>query len=116
MQEDESGRAKEIDFLRFEIGEIEAAALTEGEDEKLEEQYRRMTEGKKIAEAAAEVLSLLSADGGAAELTARAIRSLASSADFDREISGLNDQLYDIDSLLGDLNRELSSYADSLSL
>lgn len=115
MQEDESGRAKEIDFLRFEIGEIEAAALTEGEDEKLEEQYRRMTEGKKIAEAAAEVLSLLSADGGAAELTARAIRSLASSADFDREISGLNDQLYDIDSLLGDLNRELSSYADSLS-
>jgi len=115
LQADESGRAKEIDFLRFEIGEIEAAALTEGEDEKLEEQYRRMTEGKKIAEAAAEVLSLLSADGGAAELTARAIRSLASSAGFDRELSGLNDQLYDIDSLLGDFNRELSSYAESLS-
>lgn len=115
MQADAGSRAKEIDFLRFEIGEIEAAGLTEGEDEKLEEQYRRMTEGKKIAEAAAEVLSLLSADGGAAELTARAIRCLSSSAGFDREISGLNDQLYDIDSLLGDFNRELSSYMESLS-
>ena len=33
---DESQRAKEISFLRFEIEEIENAALREGEDEELE--------------------------------------------------------------------------------
>ena len=115
MQSDEASRAKEIDFLRFEIGEIDEAALAEGEDERLEEQYRRMTNGRKIAEAAAEVTALLTADGGAAELTGRAIRSLAAVADFDRELSGLNDQLYDIDSLLGDFNRELSGYIESLT-
>lgn len=115
MQSDEAARAKEIDFLRFEIGEIDEAALGEGEDERLEEQYRRMINGKKIAEAAAEVSSLLSGDGGAGELTGRAIRSLSSVADADGEISGLNDQLYDIDSLLGDFNRELSAYVESLT-
>lgn len=115
MQNDEKERAKEADFLRFEIEEIETAALSEGEDEKLEEQYRRMINGRKIAEAAAEVFSLLSSDGGAAEMTGRAIRSLSGAADFDEEIAGLNDQLYDIDNLLSDFNRELSSYVDSLS-
>lgn len=115
LMADEAGRAKEMDFLRFEVGEIDGAGLLEGEDERLEEQYRRMTEGKKIAEAASEVLSLLSGDGGAAELTGRAIRSLSPMAGFDREISGLSDQLYDIDNLLGDFNRELSDYAESLT-
>lgn len=115
LMADEAGRAKEMDFLRFEVGEIDGAGLLEGEDERLEEQYRRMTEGKKIAEAASEVLSLLSGDGGAAELTGRAIRSLSPLAGFDREISGLSDQLYDIDNLLGDFNRELSDYAESLT-
>lgn len=115
LMADEAGRAKEMDFLRFEVGEIDGAGLLEGEDERLEEQYRRMTEGKKIAEAASEVLSLLSGDGGAAELTGRAIRSLSPLAVFDREISGLSDQLYDIDNLLGDFNRELSDYAESLT-
>lgn len=80
MQNDEKERAKEADFLRFEIEEIETAALSEGEDEKLEEQYRRMINGRKIAEAAAEVFSLLSSDGGAAEMTGRAIRSLSGAA------------------------------------
>ncbi|MEY8426729.1 DNA repair protein RecN [Lachnospiraceae bacterium 46-15] len=115
MQTDENARAKEADFLRFEIEEIEAAALIEGEDESLEEQYRRMVNGRRIAEAAAEISALLSTDGGASEMTGRAIRSLCAVAELDRKISGLNDQLYDIDSLLNDFNRELSDYVEGLS-
>ena len=115
MQTDENARAKEADFLRFEIEEIEAAALMEGEDESLEEQYRKMVNGRKIAEAAAEISALLSPDGGASEMTGRAIRSLSAVAELDGEISGLNDQLYDIDSLLNDFNRELSDYVERLS-
>lgn len=115
MQTDETARAKEADFLRFEIDEIETAGLTEGEDERLEENYRRMVNGRKISEAAAEICSLLSSDGGAAELTGRAIRSMSSIAELDSTVSGLNDQLYDIDNLLSDFNRELSGYLESLS-
>ena len=44
---DETARAKEADFLRFEIQEIGAAGLSTGEDEKLERSYRRMANSRK---------------------------------------------------------------------
>ncbi len=115
LSTDDASRAKEADFLRYETEEIENAALREGEDEELEEQYRRMLNGQRIAENLSEAMALLSGDGGAAELTGRAIRGLSEAAELDKEAVSLSDQLYDIDSLLGDLNRELSSYAESLS-
>lgn len=115
LSTDDASRTKEADFLRYETEEIENAALREGEDEELEEQYRRMLNGQRIAENLAEAMALLSGDGGAAELTSRAIRGLSEAAELDKEAVSLSDQLYDIDSLLGDLNRDLSSYAESLS-
>ena len=36
-----------MDFLAFEIGEIEDAQLKEGEDETLETEYRRLINGKR---------------------------------------------------------------------
>ena len=47
---EESERAKETDFLEFEIQEIESAGLKEGEDEVLEAEYRRMVNARKIVE------------------------------------------------------------------
>ena len=44
-----------MDFLAFEIGEIEDAQLKEGEDETLETEYRRLINGKKITEALNEI-------------------------------------------------------------
>ena len=39
---DESSRAKELDFLKFEVSEIEDAMLKEVEDEELETTFKRM--------------------------------------------------------------------------
>ena len=50
---DESSRAKELDFLKFEVSEIEDAMLKEGEDEELETTFKRMENGRKIAESTA---------------------------------------------------------------
>ncbi len=47
---DLEGRGREMDFLRFEIDEIEAAQLKDGEKESLTEQYRRQANGRKILE------------------------------------------------------------------
>lgn len=45
---DEAQRKKEIDFLGFEISQIMEAQLEKGEDEVLEEAYKRMANSKKI--------------------------------------------------------------------
>ena len=45
---DESSRKRELSLAQFELEEIGAAALQEGEDEQLEREYRRMANSKKI--------------------------------------------------------------------
>ena len=58
-----------MDFLAFEVGEIEEAALKTGEDEELEQAYRRQVNSQKIMEGVTEAENLTSSDfGGAAEL------------------------------------------------
>ena len=43
---DEEARRKEAALAEFEVKEIEEAQLVPGEDEELEEQYRKMTESR----------------------------------------------------------------------
>ena len=51
---DEESRRRELSLAEFEVNEIEEAALKEGEDELLEEQYRKMTDSRKLTEGVAE--------------------------------------------------------------
>ncbi len=111
---DESERAKELSFLQFEVSEIEDAALTEGEDTELESLYRRMVNGKRIAQGTAEAYAYTSSDDtSASENLSRAIRAISEIAQFDETADGLYQQLSEIDSLLNDFNRELSDYCKS---
>ena len=52
---DEKDRLKQIDFLTYEIGEIDDAALSEGEDDILEAQFRKLSHAQKIQEVLGEV-------------------------------------------------------------
>lgn len=113
--QDEAARAKEASFLEFEIGEIEEAALQDGEDEELEESYRRMVNSRKIVEGVHEAHGYTSEDGdSASESLSRAIRSLAEAAGLHEAAKELYDQLLEVDSLLNDFNRELADYEKSL--
>lgn len=108
---DESQRSREASFLEYEISEITKAALTPGEDEELETQYRRLTHGKKILEAVGVAHELTSGGmNGADSQIGRALKELSAVADYDEMLHGLLGQLSDIDSLLNDFNRELSAY------
>ncbi len=91
------------------------AELVPGEDEELEELYRRMTESRKVTESVAETYQYTGEDAGgsASDFLSRAIRSMQDAAEFDDAGSRLYDQLVEIDSLLNDFNRELSEYAKS---
>ena len=112
---DEESRRRELSLAEFEVNEIEEAALKEGEDELLEEQYRKMTDSRKLTEGVAEAYQYTAEDerGNASDYLSRAIRSLQEAASFDEKGSQLYDQIVEIDSLLNDFNRDLAEYAKS---
>lgn len=112
----ETARAKEMDFLAFEVGEIEDAAMKPGEDEALEQAYRRQVNSQRIMEGVTEAENLTGSDlGGAAELVSRAYRSLSTASAYDEKLESITAELADIDNLLNDFHRELKDYQESIS-
>ena len=112
----ETARAKEMDFLAFEVGEIEDAAMKPGEDEALEQTYRRQVNSQRIMEGVTEAEHLTGSDfGGAAELVSRAYRSLSTASAYDEKLEIITAELADIDNLLNDFHRELKDYQESIS-
>ena len=114
---DEEQRKREVSFLEFEINEIEEAALLPGEDEELEQQYRKLNNSRRIAEALQTAHGCTGYDGPscAGELVGQALHCVTGVSEFDPQIESLESMLSDIDGLLNDFNRELSSYMESLT-
>ena len=112
---DSEARARELSFLSFEVAEIEEAALVPGEDEELEEAYKKLTHGRKIVDAVSEVSGLCGYESydSAGESIGRAFRTLCGVTAYDESLNGLCDQLGTIDSLLNDFSRDLADYMDS---
>ena len=112
MQGDSSERAKRLDYLKYEIDEIEAARLVSGEDEELEEIFKKASNSQEIAEITSEVMRLTGDSGdGAAGNISRALRELTSLSRLDESSQDLISTLTDIDSLMSDFNQSLSEYA-----
>lgn len=110
---DEEERLREISFLEYEIKEIEDADLKEGEDEALEADYRKFSNGKKIMEAVNAAYQYTgNQSDNVSELTGRALRELNAASAYDEKVKGLEEQLLEIDNLVNDFNRELVDYID----
>lgn len=107
---DAESRRREADFLQFEIEEIENAALKEGEEEKLTEQYRLYSNGRKIIASLSAAYEAVEADG-----IGRALQQVNEVADYDERLIGIRDQLYDVESIISDVHHEITSYMDDLS-
>ena len=109
MSEEE--RARELSFLQYEKDEIEKAKLVENEEEELEQEYRRLNHASTIIEAMNTVNRLLG-DDGASNQIGRSVRELNAVSEFDEQVEGIAGQLTQIDDLLNDINRDISSYMD----
>lgn len=110
-----SDRAKQMDFLQYEIEEIEAAALRPGEDEELEQEYTRMSHGQKILEALSEVHQLTGYENGAADQVGRAVRDMGSVAQYDDGLNDLYQELLQLEDLMSSFSRSISDYMDDFS-
>ncbi len=112
---DQEALRREQDLLSFECQEIQEAALRPGEDEELEENYRRMVNGKKIAETLEEVRQYAgNEEGGAGSALSRALRSMHGITEYDGRLEQMAEQLTQIDDLLSDYNRDMAQYSDTL--
>ena len=112
---DEEGRLREIDFLEYEIREIDQAQLKPGEEEELSALYKKYVNSQRIAEGISAMESLLGYETGAGEQVSRAVREIAAVSSLDRGLSDLEKQMYDLESVLDGVNHSLSSYIESLS-
>ena len=103
-------REREISFLEYEIKEITEANLEIGEDARFENQYRRLSNSKRIMEALSEAYQQTSGSDGASEQVGRAVQRLHQILSYDEALEPMFESLNDIDSLLADFNRDLSQY------
>ncbi|MDO4327052.1 MAG: DNA repair protein RecN [bacterium] len=109
FQMDQEARRREMDFLQFEIEEIENAGLREGEEEELTDRYRTLNHFQKIAAALQVASRELDGDG-----LGRAIKEVSEVAEFDDKIRDMEAQLLDAEALLSEAEHSVMSYLDGM--
>lgn len=98
LQMDESEKARRVDTLQFQIGELERAGLTSGEEEALMERREVLRNAADLAEAAQGASYALSGDEdapGAADLLMEAEQALERIAGVSTELDELRERLTD---------------------
>lgn len=104
----EEERARQQSFLEYEKQEIEAAALQPEEIKQIDEKYRRASNAGTIVETLSMVHHLSSETAGGA--VSHGLQHLQRVSNLDDSISGFLEELMQIESLLGDFNREISDF------
>lgn len=114
--DDSRQQEKDLALAEFEVEEISNARLVVGEDEQLEEQYRKMNNSRKIAEAVSRVSQAIGGENenGAANAVSFALREMKSVSSYDSELEEMDNQLMQIEEMLSELDRVVSGYLDSL--
>ena len=103
-------KEREIVLLDHEINEIESAQLKIGEDEELEDEYRRLSNFSKTMESFGRAHEAMAGDGGASDALSSAISEIRHIEGIDERAPEFLAMLNDADSIISDFNRELSSY------
>lgn len=110
FQLDEESRLREMDFLRFEIDEIEGANIKDGEEEELTARYRLFTNARRITESLSAAYAAVNTD-----TLDYALKEVEHVASFDEKLGAIRDQLFDADAILSDISHEISSYMEDMS-
>lgn len=114
---EEDKRLREISYLEYEVSEIKEANLRPGEDEELTSEYKKLSNARIIAEGLSQVYEQMGyqAAGSAGDMIGRSVKQLAKLMDYDKGLSGLYNQILDMEALVNEFNRNLSEYTADLS-
>jgi DNA repair protein RecN (Recombination protein N) len=118
LETDARERARLLDLYAFQVREIQEASLTEGEDEELAAEYKRVANAQKLAESAASAAAALngSEGGGALEALAVALRLLEEAAELDPALAPSLEAVRGASYELAEAERDLVRYQDSVEL
>ncbi len=112
---DEREREARIDYLRYQLDELDGAALAPGEDAALELERARLAAVDQLQAAARTAEELIyGGDEAARDRVAAAVREIDKARRTDPTLDGVAKQLAEIETLIDDAARELSAYADRL--
>lgn len=111
-------REREIETLRYQVAEIEAAGLEPGEDARLAAERERLRHAGKLLERVGGALTLLAGEteGGALDGLRAAQRLVDEAAGLDPGLAGLAGRLAAAEAELDDAAAELRAYLDDLDL
>ncbi len=101
---DERSRAREIDLLRYQVDELDAATLSSAdEDAALDREEAVLADAVAHREAGAHALAALASDGGGRDVLGEALTALADRAPYDALTTRLRDVLSELDDIASDL-------------
>lgn len=113
----EEERARKVDFFAFEINEIEEASLIPGEDVKLDEEFRELSQAETVRDEIAQALSFLSDanETGARANIGHAISSLSRGSSSSAEKESYLEELRTVEDLLSGTIRGMEDYLDNFN-
>ncbi|NLZ92907.1 MAG: DNA repair protein RecN [Firmicutes bacterium] len=116
---DDAAAARQEDFLRFQIEEIAAAALSAAEEQDLQIKFRRLSNARQLWERIAKVYAVLyenSYKEAIIEQLGIAEKELAAASALDETLTGIMQQLASAGEQITEVARELRAYQDELQL
>lgn len=115
---DEGERIRRMDLLQYQVGEIDEAELSPGEEEELQAQRKLMRNASRVAEALAEARELLSPEysdqSGIEEQINALAEAVEEAARFIPELETSAGRLNDIAYELQELGRDLTDYQEAV--
>ena len=117
LEEGKNEREKKIDFIKYQVKEIDDASLKDGEDEELIVQRDLLANAEKLAGGASEVSVLIGGgdEGGSLDKVRMAQGKLKELASIDKNLSKLSKSLDSAFYELEDVSRELASYQSRIT-
>ncbi len=114
---DDSDKAARIDMLKFQVGEIEAVAIEDGEEEELLALSKRIKSAENIMELISETIGALDGNGeseGALEELSTAIENCARLAEFFPQYEGLSEKFKEMYYEFEEFANDVKDNADEL--
>ncbi len=108
-------RERELDLLAYQVREIEAVDLRDGETERMTSEEARLAHVERLLERATEAEETLSGDGSLGDAAAGAANALSDAARLDPRAETLADRARSLSTELAELARDVRDYREGLS-
>ncbi|GMW03468.1 MAG: hypothetical protein AMXMBFR84_46020 [Candidatus Hydrogenedentota bacterium] len=115
LEHDDREHERRIEFLKFEVGEIDKAGLRAGEEEEIRSRRNLITNAEKVFEqASAAYGSLYESEGSASDQVSATLNALEELADIDPRFQALAEQVNSLRSTLEDAAAELREFTQEV--